>query len=71
MNFPNSTTVLDELLPISVEMVKRNLTGIWNFKSPGISHNEKLKIYRDYIDPKLKWTNFSLEEQAKVIVVPC
>lgn len=25
-------------------------------------------MYRDYIDPSFKWTNFTLEEQAKVIV---
>jgi len=29
-----------------------------------------LQMYRDYIDPTFKWTNFSLEEQAKVIVAP-
>lgn len=69
VNIPNSMTVLDELLPISIEMAKRNLKGIWNFTNPGvISHNEILEMYRDYIDPKFNWTNFTLEEQAKVIV---
>ncbi|MCI21210.1 putative rhamnose biosynthetic enzyme 1-like [Trifolium medium] len=62
-------TVLDELLPISIEMAKRNLKGIWNFTNPGvISHNEILELYRDYIDPSFKWQNFDLVEQAKVIV---
>lgn len=71
VNIPNSMTILDELLPISIEMAKRNLKGIWNFTNPGvISHNEILEMYRDYIDPKFKWTNFTLEEQAKVIVAP-
>ncbi|CAL5434820.1 unnamed protein product [Camellia sinensis] len=71
VNIPNSMTVLDELLPISIEMAKRNCTGIWNFTNPGaISHNEILEMYRDYIDPKFKWVNFDLEEQAKVIVAP-
>nr|XP_027099096.1 bifunctional dTDP-4-dehydrorhamnose 3,5-epimerase/dTDP-4-dehydrorhamnose reductase-like [Coffea arabica] len=71
VNIPNSMTVLDELLPISIEMAKRNCKGIWNFTNPGvISHNEILEMYRDYIDPKFKWTNFTLEEQAKVIVAP-
>jgi len=69
VNIPNSMTVLDELLPISIEMAKRNLRGIWNFTNPGaISHNQILELYRDYIDPKFKWANFDLEEQAKVIV---
>ncbi|XP_027063112.1 trifunctional UDP-glucose 4,6-dehydratase/UDP-4-keto-6-deoxy-D-glucose 3,5-epimerase/UDP-4-keto-L-rhamnose-reductase RHM1-like [Coffea arabica] len=71
VNIPNSMTVLDELLPISIEMAKRNCKGIWNFTNPGvISHNEILEMYRDNIDPKFKWANFTLEEQAKVIVAP-
>ncbi|KAK9274189.1 hypothetical protein L1049_019003 [Liquidambar formosana] len=64
-------TVLDELLPISIEMAKRNCRGIWNFTNPGVvSHNEILEMYRDYIDPGFQWVNFDLVEQAKVIVAP-
>ncbi|KAI3522533.1 hypothetical protein L2E82_06387 [Cichorium intybus] len=71
VDIPNSMTVLDELLPISIEMAKRNLTGIYNFTNPGcISHNQILEMYRDYIDPKFTWKNFNLEEQAKVIIAP-
>ena len=29
-----------------------------------------LQLYKDYIDPEFTWSNFSLEEQAKVIVAP-
>ncbi|KHN44082.1 Putative rhamnose biosynthetic enzyme 1 [Glycine soja] len=55
VNIPNSMTILDELLPISIEMAKRNLKGIWNFTNPGVvSHNEILEMYRDYIDPNFK-----------------
>ncbi|THU72244.1 hypothetical protein C4D60_Mb04t10030 [Musa balbisiana] len=71
VNIPNSMTVLDELLPISIEMAKRSCRGIWNFTNPGVvSHNEILEMYKSYIDPSFKWTNFTLEEQAKVIVAP-
>ncbi|KAL8053754.1 hypothetical protein ABFX02_05G094700 [Erythranthe guttata] len=71
VDIPNSMTILDELLPISIEMAKRNLTGIWNFTNPGVvSHNEILEMYREYIDPSFTWKNFNLEEQAKVIVAP-
>ena len=67
VNIPNSMTVLDELLPISIEMAKRNLRGIWNFTNPGvISHNEILELYRDYIDPTFKWQNFTVEEQVRL-----
>ena len=66
VNIPNSMTVLDELLPISIEMAKRELRGIYNFTNPGcVSHNEVLELYRDYIDPAFKWQNFTLEEQVR------
>ncbi|KAH9619730.1 hypothetical protein KSS87_019611 [Heliosperma pusillum] len=69
VNIPNSMTILDELLPISIEMAKRNLRGIWNFTNPGVvSHNEILEMYKNYIDPSFTYSNFTLEEQAKVIV---
>ncbi|KAG6421411.1 hypothetical protein SASPL_117963 [Salvia splendens] len=71
VNIPNSMTILDELLPIAIEMAKRNLRGIWNFTNPGVvSHNEILEMYKQYIDPDFKYTNFTLEEQAKVIIAP-
>ena len=50
---------------------RRGLTGIMNYTNPGaISHNEILELYRCYVDPEFKWANFSVEEQAKVIVAP-
>jgi len=69
VNIPNSMTVLDELLPYAVEMGIRRRVGIMNFCNPGaISHNQVLELYKEYIDPDLTWSNFTLEEQAKVIV---
>ena len=32
-----------------------------------ISHNQILALYKKYIDPEFTWTNFSLEEQAKIL----
>ena len=50
---------------------RRGLTGIMNYTNPGaISHNEILELYKQYVDPEITWSNFSLEEQAKVIVAP-
>lgn len=65
-NIANNITVLDELIPISIEMAKRNLKGLWNLSNPGmVSLNEILEMYKDYIDPGFKWANFSAQEQAK------
>lgn len=64
-------TVLPELVPLAIEMSKRKLTGIMNYTNPGaISHNEILELYKQYIDPDFSWSNFTVEEQAKVIVAP-
>jgi 3,5-epimerase/4-reductase len=68
VNIPNSMTILTELLPAALDMTKRNLKGIFNFTNPGaISHNEVLELYKKYIDPDFTWSNFSLDEQAKIL----
>ena len=42
-----------------------------NYTNPGaISHNEILELYKCYVDGDFAWSNFSVEEQAKVIVAP-
>lgn len=71
VNIPNSMTVLDEMLPYSVDLALQKQTGIFNFTNAGVmSHNEILELYKEYIDPSFTWKNFTLEEQAKVIVAP-
>lgn len=68
VNVPNSMTVLTDLLPVSLIMAERGLTGIYNFCNPGaISHNQVLDLYRKYIDPSYTYTNFTIEEQDKIL----
>jgi 3,5-epimerase/4-reductase len=68
VNIPNSMTVLTDLLPISLIMAERGLVGIYNFCNPGaISHNEVLDLYKKYVDPDYTYTNFTVEEQAKIL----
>jgi len=68
VNVPNSMTVLHDLLPISLIMSERRLTGVYNFTNPGvISHNEILELYKQYIDPSFSYTNFSLQEQKAIL----
>jgi len=68
VNIPNSMTVLTEMLPVSLIMAERKLTGVYNFCNPGaISHNEVLDLYKQYVDPSYTYTNFSVEEQAKIL----
>jgi len=61
-------TVLDELLPLALEMSLDNQTGTINLVNPGvISHNEILQIYKDNVDPLFKWKNFTIDEQDSIL----
>lgn len=60
VNIPNSITVLPDLLPISIDMMKKQYIGIYNFVNPGyITHNDILVLYKEYIDNETTWDNVS------------
>ena len=65
----NSMTILDELLPLSIEMMKNNEIGCFNFTNPGtISHNEILEMYKEIVDPNFTWKNMSIDEQNQLLL---
>ena len=65
---PNSMTVLPELLPIALDMMKNKTTGTVNFTNPGlICHNDILEMYREEVNPNFRWKNFSPSEQKKIL----
>jgi dTDP-glucose 4,6-dehydratase len=65
---PNSMTVLPELLPYVLDMMKNKTIGTINLTNPGlISHNEILQMYKEIVDKDFKWNNFSQEEQRKIL----
>ncbi len=67
-SIPNSMTVLPELLPIVLDMMKNNTVGTINLTNPGlISHNEILEMFKEIVDPNFTWSNFSAEEQRKIL----
>lgn len=37
---------------------------------PFLTSVQILELYKQYIDPEFTWSNFTIEEQAKVIVAP-
>uniref|UniRef100_A0A6C0FB78 NAD(P)-binding domain-containing protein n=1 Tax=viral metagenome TaxID=1070528 RepID=A0A6C0FB78_9ZZZZ len=64
----NSMTVLPDLLPCVIELMKKNITGTLNLTNPGlISHNEILDMYKEIVDPSFEYQNFSLEEQHSIL----
>jgi len=67
-SIPNSMSVLPELLPMALELMKNKYIGTLNFTNPGvISHNEILALYKKHVDPAFEWHNFSLQEQDAVL----
>ena len=67
-SIPNSMTVLPELLPKILDMMKNNVVGTINLTNPGlITHNEILEMFREIVDSNFEWKNFSLEDQQKVL----
>ena len=67
-SIPNSMTVLPELLPMVLTMMKNKQTGTINLTNPGlISHNEILDMFKKIVDPKFSYKNFSQEEQRKIL----
>lgn len=67
-SIPNSMTVLDELIPIMIDMACNKRTGTVNLTNPGlISHNEILEMYKEIVDPDFTWKNFTAEEQAEIL----
>lgn len=67
-SIPNSMTVLPDMFPIILDMMKNKTTGTINLTNPGlISHNEILQMYKDIVDPNFTWKNFTLEEQDQIL----
>ena len=65
----NSMTVLPDMFPVIVDMIKKNVTGTFNLCNKGaITHNEILELYKTHVDNNFTWKNFSIEEQNKVLL---
>jgi 3,5-epimerase/4-reductase len=64
----NSMSVLDELIPIMCDAIKKSIVGPINFTNPGlISHNEILEMYKEIVDPEFTWNNFTIDEQNAIL----
>jgi 3,5-epimerase/4-reductase len=64
----NSMTVLNDLLPVLIEMALNCQVGTVNLTNPGtITHNEILEMYKEIVDPHFSWSNFSIEEQNAIL----
>ena len=65
----NSMTVLEDMYPVILDMIRNNTTGTFNMCNKGvITHNEILELYKEYVDSSFAWKNFSVEEQNKILL---
>jgi dTDP-4-dehydrorhamnose reductase len=64
----NSMSVLPILLPIMIDLSKKQHIGTVNLTNKGtISHNRVLELYKQIVDPTFTWENFTPDEQAKIL----
>jgi nucleoside-diphosphate-sugar epimerase len=67
-SMPNSMSVLDDLIPVFIDLAVRNFKGTINLTNPGvIEHNEILQMYKEIVDPNFVWQNFTYDEQIKIL----
>lgn len=67
-SLPNSMTVLDDLVPVAVQLALDRKKGTFNLTNPGvISHNEILGLYRVIVDPAKVWENIDVAEQNSML----
>eukprot|EP00121_Abeoforma_whisleri_P007901 Awhi_evm1s7230 len=68
INYPNSISNLDDVLPVSLDMTAEGRKGLYNFTNPGfITHFEIMELYKKHVDPDHTWEGFSVEEQNKIL----
>ena len=68
-SIPNSMTVLEDMIPIMIQLATQQTTGTVNLTNPGtISHNDILERYKQHVDPAFTWKNFTIEEQAQILL---
>ena len=61
-------TVLDELLPLLVDMIYSKRTGTIQLTNPGvISHEEILEMYQEIVDMNKTWKTMTYEEQNNLL----
>ena len=65
----NSMTVLEDLLPVLVDLIKKRKVGTCHLVNPGpMTHNEILELYREIVDPNFIWINMTQEDISKTLL---
>ena len=64
-DIPSSFTLIEDMLPISINMALNGRIGTYNFTNPGfISPSEILGIYKFYVNKSIEINTFSVEQNC-------
>ena len=66
MNIPNSVTVLPELLPVLLKLMKKRHTGTLNLVNHGcVERTDVLEAYEEIVDPSLEYEVVDESDQSE------
>ena len=66
LNIPNSVTVLPELLPVLLKLMKKRHTGTINLVNHGcIEHTQILEAYKQAVDPSIEYEVIDESDQSE------
>ena len=66
LNIPNSVTVLPELLPVLLKLMKKRHTGTLNFVNHGcVEHTQILEAYKKSVDPSIEYELIDENDQSE------
>ncbi len=64
---PNSMTVVEDLVDATLQMLNKNLTGVYNVANPGVMSPYKIALLlKELVDPNLQVNKISKEELNKM-----
>ena len=66
LNIPNSVTVLPELLPVLLKLMKKRHTGTINLVNHGcVEHTQILEAYKEAVDPTIDYELIDENDQSE------
>ena len=68
LNIPNSVTVLPELLPVLLKLMKKRHTGTLNLVNHGcVEHTQVLEAYKETVDPSLEYKVIADDDESEFV----
>jgi dTDP-4-dehydrorhamnose reductase len=60
---PNSVTVLEDFIPLSIQLLEKQVTGLFNVSNPGVtSPLEMARLLKEYVKPEMSFVKIEKAE---------